>query len=97
MTKHINSNVSIKDFFNYHCTDENAVRFYEQLAADISHGDSREYLQARNIEVLEEQINYAQRLLDKLVFIIGSYDNKAGAVKLKASLNDAISESMFER
>lgn len=97
MTKYINSNVSIDDFFRYHCEDENAVRFYNELAAEESDTERVIADLERRLELAEEQIYFAQNLLNGIVFKVQGYSNTAGAAKLRKLILDEISDSMFER
>jgi hypothetical protein len=97
MIKYINSNVSADEFFRDHCTDENAVRFYnkiveeeldyEQVIADLE----------RRLELAGEQIYFAQDLLNGIVCKVQGYSNTAGATRLRKLILDEISKSMFER
>jgi hypothetical protein len=97
MVKHINSNVSVEEFFKYHCTDENAVRFYDEIVKEES--DLKRVIAdlERRLELAEEQIYFAQNLLNGIVFKVQGYSNTAGATKLRKLILDEISESMFER
>jgi hypothetical protein len=97
MTKYINSNVSAEEFFRYHCEDENAVRFYNKIVEAES---DTAYIVAdleRRLELAEEQVCFAQNLLNGIVFKVQSYSNTAGATKLRKLILDEISESMFDR
>lgn len=97
MTKYINSNVSIEEFFKYHCEDENAVRFYNEIVAEES--DTCRVIAdlERRLELAEEQIYFAQNLLNSIVFKVQGYSNTAGATKLRKLILKDISDSMFER
>lgn len=101
MTKYINSNVKAGEFFKYHCTDENAVRFYNKFAEDES--NTRQAIERvladleRRLELAEEQVYFAQKLINEIAFEVLRYSNTAGATKLRKLILDAIAESMFER
>lgn len=93
---YINSNVTPEQFFRDHCTDDNAKRFYEDLIEDNESFDAERKEEQRQLELAEEQVYFARNLIEKINYILKTYDNKAGAVKLKQSISDAISDSMFE-
>ena len=97
MTKYINSNVSIEEFFRDHCEDANAIRFYNELVEEDS--DTARVIAdlERRLELAEEQIYLAQNLLNGIVFKVQGYSNTAGATKLRKLILSEISESMFER
>lgn len=97
MTKYINSNVTVEEFFKYHCTDENAVRFYEELVEEESDYEQVIADLERRLELAEEQVYFARNLLNGLVFKVQGYSNTAGATRLRKLILDEISESMFER
>jgi hypothetical protein len=97
MNKYINSNVSIEEFFRDHCTDENATQFYNKIVAEeLNTGRVIADLE-RRLELAEEQIYFAQNLLNGIVFKVQGYSNTAGATRLRKLILDEISESMFER
>jgi hypothetical protein len=97
MTKYINSNVSAEEFFRDHCTDENAVRFYNEIVKEESDYEQIIADRERRLELAEEQIYFAQNLLNRIVLKVQGYSNAAGATKLRKLILDEISESMFER
>lgn len=97
MTKYINSNVSADEFFKYHCTDENATRFYNELVEEESDTERVIAGLERRLELAEEQVYFAQNLVDGIVFKVEGYSNTAGATKLRKLILDAISGSLFER
>lgn len=97
MSKYINSNVSAEEFFRDHCTDENAVRFYNKIVEEDSNYERVIEDLERRLELAEEQIYFAQNLLNSLVFKVQGYSNTAGATKLRKLILDAISDSKFER
>lgn len=97
MTKYINSNVSAEEFFKYHCTDENAVRFYNKIVEEDSNYERVIEDLEHRLELAEEQVYFAQNLLNGLVFKVQGYSNTAGATKLRKLILDAISDSKFER
>jgi hypothetical protein len=97
MNKYINSNVSIEEFFRDHCTDENATQFYNKLVEEeLNTGRVIADLE-RRLELAEEQVYFAQNLLNGIVFKVQGYSNTAGATRLRKLILDEISESMFER
>jgi hypothetical protein len=97
MNKYINSNVSIEEFFRDHCTDENATQFYNKIVAEeLNTGRVIADLE-RRLELAEEQIYFAQNLLNGIVLKVQGYSNTAGATRLRKLILDEISESMFER
>jgi hypothetical protein len=51
----------------------------------------------RSYELAEEQVFFAQNLIDKIISIITHYPNTGGAKNLKADILTAIDDSMFER
>ena len=51
----------------------------------------------RSYELAEEQVFFAQELLDKIMDIIKHYPNTGGAKNLKADILTAVEESLFER
>jgi hypothetical protein len=97
MSKYIKSNVSADEFFKYHCTDENATRFYSELVEEASNTGRLLADLERRLELAEEQIYFAQNLLNGIVFKVQGYSNTAGATRLRKLILDAISDSMFER
>jgi hypothetical protein len=52
---------------------------------------------SRAVELAEEQVSFAQDLLDKIMDIINHYPNTGGAKNLKKDIIAAIEDSMFER
>lgn len=94
---YINSNVTAEEFFKYHCTDDNAVRFYNEIVAKESDTERVIADLERRLELAEEQVYFAQNLLNGIVFKVQGYSNTAGATKLRKLILDEISESMFER
>jgi hypothetical protein len=97
MNKYINSNVSVEEFFRDHCTDENATQFYNKIVAEeLNTGRVIADLE-RRLELAEEQIYFAQNLLNGIVLKVQGYSNTAGATRLRKLILDEISESMFER
>lgn len=104
MIKYINSNVSAEEFFKYHCTDENATRFYNRIVEDeldtarvIANLERVVANLERRLELAEEQVYFAQNLLNGIVLKVQGYSNTAGAKRLRKLILDEISESMFER
>jgi hypothetical protein len=97
MNKYINSNVSVEEFFRDHCTDENATQFYNKIVAEeLNTGRVIADLE-RRLELAEEQIYFAQNLLNGIVLKVQGYSNTAGATRLRKLILAEISESMFER
>jgi hypothetical protein len=97
MTKYINSNVSVEEFFRDHCTDENAVRFYNKIVENEANTGRVIADLERRLELAEEQIYFAQDLLNGIVCKVQGYSNTAGATRLRKLILDEISKSMFER
>lgn len=97
MTKYINSNVSIDEFFRDHCTDDNATRFYNGLVEEES--DTEQILAdlERRLELAEAQVYFAQNLLNGIILKVQGYSNTAGATKLRKLILGEISDSKFER
>ena len=67
---------------------------FTMVDVDITTPDSR---LERDKELAEEQVSFAQDLLDKIMDIINHYPNTGGAKNLKADILTAIEDSMFER
>lgn len=63
---------------------------------DISSNASRKYME-RQLEIVDEQRNFAADLIEKIKGIIEHYPNTGGAKNLKADIIRAIEDSMFER
>ena len=63
---------------------------------DISSNAVREYPE-KQLEIVDEQVCFAQDLLDKIMDIIKHYPNTGGAKNLKKDIITAIEDSMFER
>lgn len=97
MNKYINSNVTAEEFFRDHCTDENATRFYNELVEEELNAGRVIADLERRLELAEEQIYFAQNLLNGIVLKVQGYSNTAGATRLRKLILDEISESMFER
>jgi hypothetical protein len=97
MNKYINSNVSVEEFFRDHCTDENAVRFYNKIVENEANTGRVIADLERRLELAEEQIYFAQDLLNGIVCKVQGYSNTAGATRLRKLILDEISKSMFER
>lgn len=97
MTKYINSNVSIDEFFKYHCEDDNAIRFYNEICSEGGNYKQENERLERRIEGLLEQNFNAVETIDAIENIVKHYSAKDGAVTLKKWIIDAIQESSFER
>ena len=67
---------------------------FTMVDVDITTPDSRF---ERGKELAEEQVSFAQDLLDKIMDIINHYPNTGGAKNLKKDIIAAIEDSMFER
>ena len=68
---------------------------FTMVDVDITTPDSSRL--ERDKELADEQVCFAQDLLDKIMDIINHYPNTGGAKKLKADILTAIQDSMFER
>lgn len=60
------SNVCPEEFFNFYCTDERAVEYYDKVVRKIEeHNREAEELR-KQVELLDEQLFFAQELVGAL-------------------------------
>lgn len=90
---HIPSNMSSDTFFMYHCTDENAVEFYTEARDKINSLEKRLCSLGGYLERAEEQVSFAQDLVDRIEKALGY----TRAKEMREAIRNAIEESMFER
>jgi stringent starvation protein B len=76
--------------------NETGLPIYANKSIDISSTADRKYLE-RQLEVADEQNNFAADLIRKINWIIEHYPNTGGAKNLKIDIIRAIEDSMFER
>ena len=91
---YIPSNVSANDFFKYHCTDENAVEYYD-TAVKSHEATESDNIQLRNEnESVREQLYFATELITQLETML----EKAKTLKeFKKDFLRAIEDSYLER
>ena len=75
---------SPEEFFKYHCKDPEAVAFYEKGMKEK---------EGERIELLEEQIYFAETLIEEIQEIL---NQNSKASEIKRLVKSAISNSSFE-
>lgn len=94
---YINSNVTAEDFFRYHCTDENAKRFWEKREDKEETAIKELEATEKRLELIEEQNEHAESTLEKIEELIEHFPNTGGAKELKKNITRILQDSMFER
>ena len=90
---YILSNVTPEVFFRHHCTDENAIEFYEKSLEDLKALDFEYAGYAKSLELAEEQVYFAKNLIKEIKEALNSCTT---AKDLKRDIKLALSDSMFE-
>lgn len=71
---------------------------FTDVTVDLTVRDRSEITRRdRAVELMEEQVFFAQSLLNVILTKIACYPNTGGAKNLKADIVQAIEDSMFER
>jgi len=103
MSKYIQSNVTPEVFFKYHCTDSNAVEFYEsgleyltsedeENKEEIARLENRRDKLQEMLEDAQSQVEHAQELIEKIAEAL----ELTTAKEIKADIKRAIKLSLFK-
>ena len=86
---YINSNVTAEEFFRDFCTDENAVRFWQDSQNDLEIQDSVIADQELQIDKLSEDKEELQSVIKNILSMLGDKD--------EIELHDSILDMLHER
>lgn len=63
---YINSNISADEFFQNHCTDDNAKQFYDAVRDKFHSNEKENNSLERQNEMLREQLSFARDLISNI-------------------------------
>jgi predicted NodU family carbamoyl transferase len=91
---YIPSNTSPEEFFNYYCTEVNAVRFYAEGLNDQERYIKELQQSEKDAEVVSEQLGFAKELLEILENELNTCTKLS---QFKKAFMLALENSMLER